>query len=77
MPATAPLRAGSARIEATVDLIQPTGTRTYVTTKVGGAPATIELQAHDVQKPGESIGLALDLNRAILIDPTTDKVIAP
>jgi hypothetical protein len=38
---------------------------------------TIELQAHDVQTAGERIALALDLNRAILIDPTSDRVITP
>jgi multiple sugar transport system ATP-binding protein len=70
------LRPGTVRIEATVDLIQPTGTRTYVTTRMGGEIVTIELQAHDVQTPGETIGLAVDLNRGILIDPSTDRVIS-
>jgi multiple sugar transport system ATP-binding protein len=69
------LRPGSVRIKAVVNLIQPTGTRTYVTTSVGGSPVTIELQSRDVQQYGEAIDLALDLNRAILIDPSTDKVI--
>jgi multiple sugar transport system ATP-binding protein len=69
------LRPGSVRIEAVVDLIQPTGTRTYVTTSVGGSPVTIELQSRDVQQHGETIDLALDLNRAILIDPSTDRVL--
>jgi multiple sugar transport system ATP-binding protein len=69
------LRPGSVRVSAVADLIQPTGTRTYVTTTMGGTPITVELQAHDVQKPGEPLELALDLNRAILIDPATDRVL--
>jgi multiple sugar transport system ATP-binding protein len=69
------LRPGSVRIKAVVNLIQPTGTRTYVTTTMGGAPVVVELQAHDVHQHGETIDLAVDLNRAILIDPETDRVI--
>ncbi len=69
------LRAGSARVKAVVEMIQPTGTRTYVTTRIGGAAVVAELQAHDVDHLGESIDLAVDLSRAVLIDPTTDKVL--
>ncbi len=69
------LRPGSVRIPAVVGLIQPTGTRTYVTTSVGGTDVVVELQAHDVHAHGETIQLALDLNRAILVDPRTDQVI--
>ena len=69
------LRPGWARIRTVVDLIQPTGTRTYIATKIGQTPIVVELQAHDVQALGESIDLAVDLNRAVLIDPSTDKVL--
>jgi multiple sugar transport system ATP-binding protein len=42
---------------------------------LGGAPAIAELEAHDVQHPNEHIELALDMNRAILIDPATERVL--
>jgi multiple sugar transport system ATP-binding protein len=70
-----PLRAGAARLAAVAELIQPTGTRTYVTVTLGGVPVTAELQAHDVHVQGERIDLAVDLNRTVFIDPTTDKVL--
>ena len=70
------LRDGFVRYAAVADLIQPTGTRTFVTLKVGGVEAIAELQAHDVQAPGDRIDLAIDLNRAILIDRTSSQVIA-
>ncbi len=58
----------------TVELVQPTGSRTYITFPLGGVPTVAELDAHDVQRPGEQIDLDVDMNRAILIDPETDRV---
>jgi multiple sugar transport system ATP-binding protein len=69
-------RAGRALYSATIDLVQPTGARTYATFQLGGAAVIAELQAHDVSQPGERIEVALDMNRAVLIDPSTDSVIS-
>ena len=60
---------------ALIDLLLPTGARTYATFRLGGAPVVAELQAHDVSQPGERVELAIDMNRAVLIDPSTDRVI--
>ena len=68
-------RPGLARFTALIDLVQPTGARTYATFKLGGTEAVAELQAHDVSGPGTRIELAIDMNRAVLIDPTTEAVI--
>jgi multiple sugar transport system ATP-binding protein len=64
-----------ARYGAVIDLVQPTGARTYATFKLSGVEVSAELQAHDVSQPGERIELAIDMNRAVLIDPTTENVI--
>jgi multiple sugar transport system ATP-binding protein len=69
------LRSGLARYTASIDLVQPTGARTYATFKLGRVEAVAELQAHDVSAPGERIDLAIDMNRAVLIDPGTEQVI--
>ena len=69
------LREGVVSYPAVADLIQPTGTRTLTTIKIGGVDTIAELQAHDVESHGERIELAIDLNRAVLIDPTTGDVI--
>ncbi|UFW88466.1 sn-glycerol-3-phosphate ABC transporter ATP-binding protein UgpC [Bradyrhizobium barranii] len=71
-----PLRDGVVSYSAVADLIQPTGTRTFTTIKIGGVDAVAELQAHDVTSHGERIDLAIDLNRVVLIDPTSGLVIA-
>ncbi|UVO38350.1 ABC transporter ATP-binding protein [Bradyrhizobium arachidis] len=70
------LRDGVVSYSAVADLIQPTGTRTFTTIKIGGVDAVAELQAHDVSSHGERIDLAIDLNRVVLIDPASGLVIA-
>lgn len=69
------LREGVVSYPAVADLIQPTGTRTLTTIKIGGVDTIAELQAHDVESHGERIELAIDLNRAVLIDPASGEVI--
>jgi multiple sugar transport system ATP-binding protein len=68
-------RAGHVRVPVTVDLIQPTGSRTYISVPLGGVAATVEVEPHDISRVGESSEIDIDMNRAILIDPETDKVI--
>jgi multiple sugar transport system ATP-binding protein len=74
--ATRDLRPGLARHTAAIELVQPTGSRTYATFKLGGAPVVAELQAHDVSQPGETIELAIDMNRVVLVDPATELVVS-
>jgi multiple sugar transport system ATP-binding protein len=74
-------RPGLARMSVRIELLQPTGARTYATFRLGGVDhrggleVMAELQAHDVSQPNENIELAIDMNRAIVIDPETGKVI--
>jgi len=68
-------RDGVVRHGAIVELIQPTGSRTYITFGLGGVSVMAEVQAHDAQRPGEQIELDIDMGRAVLIDPETDRVI--
>jgi multiple sugar transport system ATP-binding protein len=69
------MRPGLARYKATIDLVQPTGSRTYATFRLGGVEAVAELQSHDVSQPGEELELAIDMNRVVLIDPESEKVL--
>ncbi len=69
------MRAGQAALSATIDLVQPTGTRTYAQFQLGGVEVTAELPAHTVEHPGTSVELLVDMSRAIFIDPNTEKVI--
>jgi len=62
-------RGGLARYTATIELLQPTGSRTYATFRLGGIDVVAELQAHDVTEINQKIELSIDMNRAILIGP--------
>jgi multiple sugar transport system ATP-binding protein len=66
---------GYARFEATIDLVQPTGSRSYVTFKLAGQPVMAELQAHDVSRAGEQIRVDINLRSAVLFDPVTGKAL--
>ena len=68
-------RPGQVPLRVTVELVQPTGTRTYATFRLGEAEVSAELPAHTVEGPGTELDLLADLDRAILIDPETDRVI--
>ena len=74
--ASSELRQGLVRHTALIELVQPTGSRTYATFRLGGAEVVAELQAHDVSQPGETIELAIDMNRVVLIDPATELVVS-
>jgi len=73
--ASGDLRQGLVRRSALIELVQPTGSRTYATFRLGGAEVVAELQAHDVSQPGETIELAIDMNRVVLIDPASEVVL--
>ena len=59
----------------TIDLVQPTGTRLYGAFALAGTEVLAELQAHDVERPGETIEVLFDMQRAILIDPESERVL--
>jgi multiple sugar transport system ATP-binding protein len=66
---------GVSRVDAGVELLQPTGSRTFATFRLAGVPILAELQAHDVSRPGERISLDLNLNRASIFDAATEKAV--
>ncbi|MER8921277.1 sn-glycerol-3-phosphate ABC transporter ATP-binding protein UgpC [Mesorhizobium sp. M0802] len=66
---------GTFRYEATIDLLQPTGSRSYATFRLAGAPVMAELQAHDVSRPGEKLAIDINMNRASIFDAATERAI--
>jgi len=71
----AAVRAGVARLEVVIDLVQPTGARTYGTFRLGGRAVVAELAVHDVERPGARIPLLFDMNRSVVIDPESERVL--
>jgi multiple sugar transport system ATP-binding protein len=68
-------RPGLVQRSVVIELVQPTGSRTYATFRIGDTPVVAELQAHDVSQPGETLELSLDMNRAIIIDTASGEVL--
>ena len=68
-----PAAEGYARIEAAIELVQPTGSRSYATFRLADQPVMAELQAHDVSRPGERMCVDINLRHATLFDPATGK----
>jgi multiple sugar transport system ATP-binding protein len=76
LEAKAAPRAGHESISACIELVQPTGTRTFVQFPFGGVQVTAELPAHSVERPGVAIQILVDMSRSILIDPVTERVLS-
>lgn len=68
-------RPGSARLNTVIELLQPTGPRTYATVRCAGQQIVAELQAHDVSEVGASIALDVDLRRITLFDALSGKAL--
>lgn len=68
-------RSDTGELTVTIDLLQPTGSRSYGTFQIGSTSVVTELQPQDVQRTGETIKLAVEVNRLLLIDPATDQVV--
>ena len=71
----APPAEGYGRIDSTIELVQPTGSRSYATFRLGGQQAIAELPAHDVGQAGEPIHIDVNLRSAVLFDPATGKAL--
>ena len=69
-------RPEAAVLPITVALVEPTGSRTYVNFDLAGTSVLAELEPGDVRGPGEDLTLHVDMSRAVLIDPATDRVLA-
>jgi multiple sugar transport system ATP-binding protein len=66
---------GHARTKVIVELVQPTGSRVHVTFPLGGKSIVADMESRDVSRPGEKISVDIDMTRAVVIDPQTEKVI--
>ena len=66
---------GHVRVPVIVELVQPTGSRVQATMPLGGTNIIAELGAHDVSRAGEKIEIDIDMTRAIIIDPSSEKII--
>jgi multiple sugar transport system ATP-binding protein len=54
-----------------IELVQPTGSRTYITVKLGGHDVVAEIESTERGRVGEVIELSFNLEHAVFFDPVT------
>jgi multiple sugar transport system ATP-binding protein len=60
------------RIEARVEVTEPTGPDTLAVIRLGGIEATARLGADSDARPGERAGFMVDMGKAVLFDPASE-----
>ncbi len=63
------------KISVNIELVQPTGSRSYVTFRLGQNSAVAELRPQDLLGHNTTIELSVDMSRVIYIDPITEMTI--
>lgn len=65
------LRIGSSGgLKVEIEVVQPTGSRSYASFSIGDVRLTAEFEAHAVTKPGEKVSVSFDMDRTVLFDPS-------
>ncbi len=58
-------------VDAHVEIVEPTGSDTYVTAALGPVKVTARARAETEVRPGQTFTLAFNLDKAVLFDPET------
>ncbi|MGI9334373.1 MAG: ABC transporter ATP-binding protein [Gammaproteobacteria bacterium] len=64
-------------IDVSMEIVQPTGSRTYGSFTLGGAHAVAELDAHALTRADQKLRLSVAMERTALFDPQNGKALAP
>ena len=59
----------------TVEIVEPMGANTLVNFHVGETSMLVRLDGSAAEQPGTSLALDVDMNRAVLVDPESERVI--
>jgi multiple sugar transport system ATP-binding protein len=60
-------------MEGRAEIVEPTGSDTFVITRLGGKEVTARMRADTTVKPGEIIPFAFNLEKAVLFDPKSER----
>ncbi len=70
-----PVAKNHIQVQVTIELVQPTGSRTQITFPFGGQNVVAEFDANSDDAPGKKIEIDIDMSRAVIIDAQSEKVI--
>ena len=68
-------RPGIATLSAPVEVVEPTGAETMAVLRIGDREVVGRFSPDDAPKMGEDMPLAVDMTRACLFDPETQRLI--
>ncbi|MYE59461.1 MAG: TOBE domain-containing protein [Alphaproteobacteria bacterium] len=68
-------RPGCARLETTVEIVEPMGANTLVNFHLGETSMLVRLEGSAGEQPGDPLALDVDMSRAVLVDPESERVI--
>ena len=63
------------RLTFPVEIVEPMGANTLVNFHLGETSMLVRLEGSAAEQPGDSLVLDLDMNRAVLVDPESERVI--
>ncbi len=63
-------------VKSVVDIVEPTGSDTYVVTQIGGREVTARVRSDARVRPGDEFAFIFALDNAVLFDPETTNRIA-
>jgi multiple sugar transport system ATP-binding protein len=66
---------GFGRLHTTVEIVEPMGANTLINFRLGESSILVRLDGYSAEQPGERLDLMVDMNRAVLIDPESERVI--
>lgn len=69
------IKDGFAAINASVEVVEPTGAETIAVLKIGSREIVGRFSPDEAPRMGEDMPLAIDMNRACLFDPVTRRLI--
>jgi multiple sugar transport system ATP-binding protein len=68
-------RQGYGRLDAPVEVVEPTGAETMVVLRLGSREIIARFEPDDAAAPGDIVHLAIDMNKACLFDPATQRLL--
>ncbi|MDE0201693.1 MAG: sn-glycerol-3-phosphate ABC transporter ATP-binding protein UgpC [Rhodospirillaceae bacterium] len=68
-------RPDCARLKTTVEIVEPMGANTLVNFHLGETSMLVRLDGSAAEQPGTSLALDVDMSRAVLVDPESERVI--
>ena len=75
MSGATPNRSRLGRLEAPVEVVEPTGAETIVLLRVGDREIVARFEPDKAPRVGERVMLAVNMDKACLFDPETQRLI--